>query len=389
MGRAGSGVEVRAKSIRFTFVPGKPTLMVNGQPAAPTPANVKWAHRLAAEIRERIRHGTFSMAEYFPATGTAGTLTTVASQLDTWLAAQRIASSTRKTYESAARFWKDAPVNEAGDPMGLTSLRSLRHSHVLTALASRPLLTGKTVNNYVSVLRDAVALAIEDKILVSNPVAAVPHASHQKAPPDPFSADEVELILADMAAHYDPREVDYCEFKFFTGLRPSEAIALRWPNVDLVKGELLICEAVVLGDRKDTKTNVARVVKLNSRAKAALLRQRAHTYLAGGAVFYDPLHGEAWADERNFKKRCWAPCLKRLGLRYRPPYNTRHTYATLLLMRGVKTAFAAKQMGHSRQVFDSTYARWIDGDSDDLEMAKLESSPDLPRDGGGRVDSPM
>lgn len=55
MARTGTGVEVRPKSIRFTFVPGKPTLLVNGQPAAPTPANVKWACRLAAEIRERTR----------------------------------------------------------------------------------------------------------------------------------------------------------------------------------------------------------------------------------------------------------------------------------------------------------------------------------------------
>ena len=39
MGRTGAGVEVREKSIRFTFVPGKPTLMVDGKPVLPTPAN--------------------------------------------------------------------------------------------------------------------------------------------------------------------------------------------------------------------------------------------------------------------------------------------------------------------------------------------------------------
>lgn len=356
--------------------------MVNGVPAAPTPANVKWAHRLAAEIRERMRHGTFSQAEYFPSAGTAGTLATVGSQLDTWLAAQRIEASTRKTYSSAIRFWKGAPVDDTGLPMGPLPLRSLRHSHVLTALASRPLLTGKSINNYVSVLREACQLAVLDQALAANPVEKIEKAAHQKSPPDPFSAQERELIIADMLSHYDPQEANYCEFKFWTGLRPSEAIALQWGSVDLVKHEMLVSEAVVLGKRKNTKTNVARVVKLGTRAMAVLQRQRAYTYLAGGAVFHDPHHGAAWADEKAWKKRCWVPSLKRLGIRYRPPYNTRHTYATTLLMRGVKTAFAAKQMGHSRQVFDSTYARWIDGDSDDLEMAKLEdSSPALPQAG--------
>lgn len=102
-------------------------------------------------------------------------------------------------------------------------------------------------------------------------------------------------------------------------------------------------------------------------------------------MFHDPAHGAAWADERAWKKRCWCPSLKRLGIRYRPPYNTRHTYATTLLMAGVKTAFAAKQLGHSRQVFDSTYARWIDGADDDREMAKLDSSPALPQAQEGKA----
>lgn len=378
MARTGSGVEVRPKSIRFTFVPGKPTLLVNGQPAAPTPANVKWACRLAAEIRERMRCGTFSLLEYFPAAGTAGAPITVGKQLDTWLDAQRIEASTRKTYSSSIRFWKGAPTGGAL-AMGDMALRALRHSHVLTALASRPGLTGKTVNNYVSVLREACELAVLDRALTENPVKAIEKAAHQKAPPDPFDATERDRIVAYISAHFDAQEANYCEFKFFTGLRPSEAIALRWPNIDLAKGEMLISEAVVLGQRKQTKTNVARVVKLNSRAMAVLQRQRQHTFLAQGAVFYDPRHGEAWADEKAFKKRCWVPTLKRLGIRYRPPYNTRHTYATMLLMADMKQAFCARQMGHSIEVFNSTYARWLDGDRDDLEMARLESSLALPQ----------
>ena len=71
MGR-GTGVELRARSMRLTFVEGKPTLLINGVPALPTAANIKWAHRIAGEIREKIKYGTFIRSEYFPVNGTAG-----------------------------------------------------------------------------------------------------------------------------------------------------------------------------------------------------------------------------------------------------------------------------------------------------------------------------
>lgn len=64
---------------------------------------------------------------------------------------------------------------------------------------------------------------------------------------------------------------------------------------------------------------------------------------------------------------------KKLGIRYRSPYETRHTYATMLLMTGVTPAFAARQMGHSIQMFLTTYARWIDGGQNALEMGKLKN----------------
>ncbi|RZT92559.1 hypothetical protein EV670_3537 [Rivibacter subsaxonicus] len=77
--------------------------------------------------------------------------------------------------------------------------------------------------------------------------------------------------------------------------------------------------------------------------------------------------------------------MKRLGIRYRRPYNMRHTYATMMLMAGMAPAFCAGQMGHSVEVFLGTYAKWLPGAGDAAEMAKLENAigPDsslvLPR----------
>ena len=68
--------------------------MLNGMPMAPTPANIKYAERLSAEIKEKIRLGLFSMSEYFPASGDTQEVNTIGTQLDTWLDAQRIEAST-------------------------------------------------------------------------------------------------------------------------------------------------------------------------------------------------------------------------------------------------------------------------------------------------------
>jgi len=165
------------------------------------------------------------------------------------------------------------------------------------------------------------------------------------------------------------------EFWFWSGLRTSEILGLTWDNVDLASGRILIASTFVRGEQKDrTKTAVARTVILSSRAKDALQRQRAHTQVSGGKVFRDPRYGEGWATEDTFRRVYWASILKRLGIRYRRPYNMRHSYATAMLMAGMTPAFCAKQLGHSVEVFLNTYAKWLDGDQDALEMARLEAS---------------
>ncbi|MFU1980175.1 Arm DNA-binding domain-containing protein [Bordetella hinzii] len=391
MGRKGDGVEIHGSAIRLSFTLDgqrkRPLLMIDGKPLQPTAANMKYARRVAQEVRERIRHGTFNMAEYFPASG-AGSGLTVKGWLDTWLDTQSVENSTKAGYESAVNFWNNAAAlvdretKAVQATVGSLSLRTLKPSHLLTAIAQRPDLTGKTVNNYVSVIRQALDLAVADKIIKENPASEVPRQKHQKPPPDPFTRAEAEAIIADMAKHYPEQVYNMVEAWFFSGPRTSEVFGQRWPNVDLFSAKLAIVEAVVRGEQKDsTKTNVARDVLLNSRALAALNRQAKHTRMVGEHVWHDPRYGTPWTEERAFRRSYWTPCLKRLGIRYRRPYNMRHTYATMMLMAGMTPAFCARQLGHSIEMFLRTYAKWLDGAQNDLEMARFEATlgADLPQ----------
>ncbi|MDQ2734889.1 MAG: DUF3596 domain-containing protein, partial [Pseudomonadota bacterium] len=214
----GKGIEIRERSIRLSFtvegVRHRPTLMLDGEALLPTTANVKYAHRHLGDVRDAIKHKRFCMAEFFPASG-SGLSLTVGEQLDTWLAGLRIEASTRAGYGSAVTFWQET--------IGKIAVRALKLSDCLTALASRPLLTGKTVNNYVLVLRQALDLAVLDKVLTENPAKHIPRAKHQKPPVDPFTAGEAEAILANMQEHYDAQVANYAEVKFFSGMRTSES----------------------------------------------------------------------------------------------------------------------------------------------------------------------
>lgn len=369
MGGISNSVEIRETSIRIRFTyEGKrqyQTLILNGEPMKPTAPNVRYAHRLATEIKQKIKHGTFSMVETFPASDSGATLT-VASQLQGWLDTQRLQESTMAGYTSAVKFWT---------PIGSKPVRSLKHSDILKVMAARPDLSGKTINNYVSVLRESMQMAVLDGVLTANPTSAIPRSKYQKPDVDPFTKDEAEAIIKHVKANLPETIYNMIEWWFFSGVRTSEMAGLRWPQVALTDSRMVIKEALVRGVEKDsTKTDVARTVRLNSRALAALKRQKAHTLLGGSHVWLDERYGTPWNEERAFRRSYWTPTLKKLEIRYRRPYNMRHTYATMMLMAGMKSAFCAKQLGHSVQVFHSTYAKWIDGQQDDLEMDRLEQA---------------
>lgn len=58
-----------------------------------------------------------------------------------------------------------------------------------------------------------------------------------------------------------------------------------------------------------------------------------------------------------------------------PNYPWRHTYASIGLTNGLEPAFLAKQLGHTLAVFYSTYATWIDSDTDREKVERVFAEP--------------
>jgi integrase len=377
MGRAETGgIEIRETSIRIVFSyqgkQRKETIYLDNAPLSPTPPNVKYAKRIASEIKDKIRSGDFVYADYFPHSPAAkeggADDNLMHNVMDRWIKLAVLQPSTRKQYKGRIEhFWKPRLKNGPID--------RVRHSDILEALQSGTWKSVKSRNNELSLINQVFEFAAKDRLIRANPCADIDRPKGQKKKPDPFTLEEAEQIIAALSTRYGEEVSTFYEIQFFGGFRTNEGIGLKWDNVDFKRREILVEGGIVYDDETDsTKTAVSRTVKLNSRTLAAVQRQKAKTRLRSEYLFADP-EGNPWAYQKMTDARMyWKPTLKKLGIRYRRPYNTRHTYATVGLMAGVNPAFLAKQLGHSLKMFFEVYADWINGDQDDREMAKLEAA---------------
>ena len=77
-------------------------------------------------------------------------------------------------------------------------------------------------------------------------------------------------------------------------------------------------------------------------------------------VFLNPRTDEPWTGDQPIRRTLWTHALKRAGVRYRRPYQTRHTYASMMLSAGESPLWVAQQMGHSDwTMIARVYGRWI------------------------------
>ncbi|WP_316153605.1 site-specific integrase [Cupriavidus sp. BIC8F] len=235
----------------------------------------------------------------------------------------------------------------------------------------------KRLANIQSVIRKALTDAVQDGLIESNPLYGY---RYRKAEPpkedddvDPFDAEEQQAIIA--AA---PEQAgNMFEFAFWTGLRTSELVAEQWSDVDWRKGEVIVRRAKTSAAEvaEDTKTKSGRrAVKLLGPALAALEAQKPYTFLANKEIWHDPRYNKPWVGDAAIRV-VWTSTLRRAKVRYRKPYQTRHTYASMMLSAGEHPMWVAKQIGHSSPDFTMrVYGRWIpsaDPDAGGKAVAKF------------------
>jgi len=62
----------------------------------------------------------------------------------------------------------------------------------------------------------------------------------------------------------------------------------------------------------------------------------------------------------HYRNVVWKKALNKLGVEYRPPIQTRHTFATMMISAGEDLGWAQNMLGHSSlQMIFTRYYSWI------------------------------
>ena len=148
----------------------------------------------------------------------------------------------------------------------------------------------------------------------------------------------------------------YFALLFGCGFRPSgEPLGLHWPDYD--GHTLSVHQTIVRRKLKPTtKTYVARKVVVPEWLKPIL--ENHPTRFEKGPLFINSL-GTVYKDSDKFNQ-AWKLAHQATGIRYRIPYVCRHTRAAELLSTGVEPVEAAKQLGHSLEMFNRIYSEFIE-----------------------------
>lgn len=330
---------------------------------APTPANIAYAQRLRNEILGKIERGTFALAEYFPNSPRASKdkpSLTVGDLAREWLKVKKatVKHSTAHHYNQTVTSKHFADVD--GVLLGNFGFRELQDA--LSKLPTHP----KTFNNIATVWRQMLEYGFRAKLVKEPLHESIEMRRFQPPGPDPFTREEIAQVLASITAE---RGRNYYDFAFFSGMRPSELIALRWSGIG--KGTAEVAKAFTRGQEGEVKNYRARVVELTSRAAAALERQRKLT--GGGTHVFVGMDDEPYTTTDGPLDAWWKPALAASGLRYRDARQTRHTFATICLMGGIAPGWVARQLGHSPEMFFRVYSRWIEGADKGAERRKLDA----------------
>lgn len=217
-------------------------------------------------------------------------------------------------------------------------------------------LSGKRIMTIRTVFRGILQDAYIDELIDSNPFDRVKPIKVEKTEILPFSLEEVQHVTEAASGWFR----NYLVIAFFTGMRIGEILALQWDDIDMAGEVLFVRRSIRKGIISTPKTaNSIREIDMLPAVKSALIDQTIYTKDKSEFLFINQ-YGEHFTDSSTFVRRHWKPLFKTLELKYRVLYQTRHTFASIMLQQGEEIGWVSQMMGHTDIHTTLTkYARFI------------------------------
>jgi integrase len=296
---------------------------------------------------------------------------TLGEYADKWLV--NIATSIeRRTHQSYTGILK----NHVRPTLGALPLTAITRAQVKELLATKRAagLAKDSVRLIRATLSALLSEAQDAELVASNPAARTGRARGRKTP-DSVSATERRqkiraMTVEQLATFLDVAAGDRHALLYLTladtGMRPGEAFALRWTDLDLVGRQVTVERAVERGGKvKGTKTGASRVIDLTPRLAAALDRHETAVEAAALAAGRDvnplvfPSEAGTPLDGINVARR-FQGLVTRAGLPRFRLYDLRHSFASHLLALGAPITYVAAQLGHAKPTMTlAAYAHWL------------------------------
>lgn len=373
MGNSRTGVtKGSGSSIILTFTYQERTLRERVKTRGkPTSADLERGRQKRQQILYAIQDGTFDFASTFPDSNkkhwfTPGGSTKFRAFLDRY----HEKHLSNADLADATEFTNTGIVNRLNEKLGKLYLTQITGDVIEDFFDKKRLPNGKkistkTIKNYLAVLRPALHSAVNSNLIPKNPLDTLVltgSKSRAKEKIDPFSHSEINTILNNCTGQLH----NIFKFAFWVGLRPSELIEVKWNDID--DGVIYISRKRTAYSKKAEipKTESSyRSIKLLPDALAALKDQEQYTHKLQQHIFHNPNTNVMWSSPKIYRE-AWIRTLKKTTVTYRWPYQTRHTFASMMLSAGENLLWVSNAMGHksTKETLD-TYSRWIkDSDSE-------------------------
>jgi integrase len=287
----------------------------------------------------------------------AGRAPTVGEWLDHWLdniAARKVRARTLESYRSTVRLHLRPGIGH----YRLDRLQPEHLERLYGALADKGLSPASILRAHRVLSRSLRVAAQRGKVARNVATLVDPPAAKRPETALPLSAQEARKVMTAAMSH---RNAARWTVALAVGLRQSEALALRWADVDLDKGTLtvrrglhrvsgqgLVYEEPKADRSRRTLALPAQLVDALRAHRAAQLEER----IAAGPLWQD--HDLVFAQpngrpiERKSDWRAWKALLSDAGVREVRLHDGRHTAATLLLSEGVHPRVVMEVLGHAQ-----------------------------------------
>ena len=143
-------------------------------------------------------------------------------------------------------------------------------------------------------------------------------------------------------------------------MRSGEMIGLKWSDIDFTKSEITISRSRKMGVDGKTKTASSnRTIDIIDSLLPYLKDQYGITGKYNSYVFLNKSN-EAIYDIKRIRNTSWKKILKTCGIKYRTIYQTRHSFATMMLENGEDILWLTSMLGHTdSQTTFNNYTHYV------------------------------